>query len=205
MKILEKILVAAIAIALIMKFSLISGGDILALWTMVILGCLYYPLGFLFLNQIRLRHVFKKEAYQNVTTPGIILSVVLGISLSTIIIGSLFKLLSIMGADGMLRIGLIVTAILSIISLVISMTGNGTSNKFMLWRAGIIAGIGIVLLLTSELSIVKLQYRNHPQYIEAYTNYLADPRNEELYRKVELERNRIRLSEDESNGQKHTD
>ena len=56
---------------------------------------------------------------------------------------------------------------------------------------------GIFLIFTSELSIVKFQYRNHPDYIEAYTNYVADPRNEELYRKVELERNRIRLTDEE--------
>ena len=33
--------------------------------------------------------------------------------------------------------------------------------------------------------------------IEAYSNYLADPRNEELYKKMELERNRITLTDEE--------
>jgi hypothetical protein len=197
MKILERILAIGIVLALIMKFSLTPGGDIIAFWTMLVLACLYYPLGFLFLNQIRLRHIFKKVAYKNVTALRIILAIVTGIGLSTIVVGSLFKLLNYVGADAMLLSGLIVTAVVLVISFKLFLKNNDTNSKFILWRVGIIGVIGIFLILTSELSIVKFQYRNYPDYIEAYTNYLADPRSEELYKKVELERNRIRLSDEE--------
>jgi hypothetical protein len=196
MKILEKSLAVAIAIALLMKFSLISGGEILTLWAMLTLSCLYYPLGFLFFNQIRLRHIFKKDAYQNVTAARIILAVVTGIGLSTMIVGSLFKLLTFPGADNMLLMGLVVTGAVSTLSIILSTIRKHAISKFTLWRVGVIGVVGIFLLSTSELSIIKLQYRNHPGYIEAYKNYLADPRNEELFNKVELERSRIRLTED---------
>jgi hypothetical protein len=200
MKILEKILALGIAIALIMKFSLIPGGDTFILWTMLTLACLYYPLGFLFLNQVRLRHIFKKDAYRNVTTARIILAVVTGIGLSSIVVGSLFKLLTLPGADNMLFMGLIMTGIALMVSVALSMTRKDAKNKFIFWRVGIIGVVGISLFLTSELSIVKFQYRNHPEYIEAYRNYLDDPGNEELYKKVELERSKIRLTEEEIKG-----
>jgi len=197
MRILEKILAIAALIALILKFSLVSGGDFIALWTMLILACLYYPLGFLFFNQIRLRDIFKKTSYKNVTAPRIIFAISTGIGLSAIVVGSLFKLLNFSGADEMLLSGLIVTTVVFVIALTLLLKNNDTNSKFILWRVGLIGGIGIFLLLTSELSIVKFQYRNHPNYVEAYTNYLADPRNEELYKKMELERNRIRLTGEE--------
>jgi hypothetical protein len=197
MKILERIVATVIVMALIMRFSLISGGDILALFSMLILAALYYPLGFLFFNQIRLRHIFKKAAYKNVTALRIILAIVTGLGLSTIVMGSLFKLLNYTGADAMLFSGLIVTAVVLVISLILLLKNNDTTSKFILWRVGIIGVVGIFLILTSELSIVKFEYRNYPNYIEAYKNHMADPGNQELYQKVELERNRIRLTDEE--------
>jgi hypothetical protein len=161
---------------------------------MLVLAGLYYFLGFLLFNQIRLRHIFKRDAYQNVTAVQIVLSVVTGMGLSTIIIGSLFKLFNIPGADNMLWIGLIVSGIVSVVSIVLSMNNPNSNRKFTFWRVGIIGVIGIFLLLISELSVVEVQYRDHPEYIEAYRKHLADPRNEELYKKMELERNRIQLT-----------
>ena len=198
MKMLEKLLALAIVIALIMKFSLIPGSDIIALWAMLTLACLYYPLGFLFLNQIRLRHIFKRDSYQNLTAVQIILAVVTGMGLSTIVIGSLFKLLTFSGADNMLFVGLIMTGVASIVSVVLSMARKDANRKFTFWRVGIIGVAGLLLIFTSDLAIVKVQYRNHPEYIVAYRNYLVDPGNEELYKKVELGRNRIQLTEEES-------
>ena len=197
MKILEKILAFGILISLILKFSLISGGDVLTLWTTLILACIYYTFGFLFFNQIRLRHIFKKASYKDVSALKIIFAIVTGLGLSIISLGSLFKLLNLSGADEMLMIGLIVTSIVLIISLTLFLKNNDTNSKFTLWRVSIIGGIGVILMLTSELSIVKFQYRNHPDYIDAYAKYLSDPRNEELQKKKEMEYYRIILTEEE--------
>lgn len=120
-----------------------------------------------------------------------------GLGLSIISLGSLFKLLNLSGADEMLMIGLIVTSIVLIISLTLFLKNNDTNSKFTLWRVSIIGGIGVILMLTSELSIVKFQYRNHPDYIDAYAKYLSDPRNEELQKKKEMEYYRIILTEEE--------
>ena len=197
MKTLEKVLAAVILIALVLKFTLTPGGDIMIFWTMSILACIYYPFGFLFFNQIRLRHIFKKVAYKDITTPKIVLGIIAGLGLSIIVIGSLFKLLNLSGANQMLLIGIIVTTIVLLISIVQLVQNSNATSKLILWRAGIIGGLGFFLLLTPALSIVAFQYRDHPDYIEAYSNHMANPQNEELFKKLQLERNKIRFTEEE--------
>jgi len=54
MKKFEKTLVVLILISLIMKFSFIMGGDILAILSISLLILVYYPLGFALFNQVRL-------------------------------------------------------------------------------------------------------------------------------------------------------
>ena len=197
MKIFEKILAIAIVISLILKFSLIPGGDILTLWTTLILACIYYPFGFLFFNEIRLRHIFKKAAYKNVTVKKIIFGVLTGLGLSIICVGTIFKFLLLTGGDQMLLLGLIITSIVLIISLTLFLKNKDTNSKFILMRSSIMGGVGVILILTTELSIVKLQYRNHPDYINSYAKYLSDPKNEELRKKREMEYYRITLTEEE--------
>jgi hypothetical protein len=189
MKTLEKILTCGVVIALILKFSVIPGADTLLLWSTVILACLYYPLGFLLLNRIRLRDIFKKSAYQNVSGKEIGFAVWTGIGLSIICIGSLFKLLFLMGADDMLLIGCIMTAVTLIVSLI-------KRNTLILIRASIAVLVGLALLFTSELSFVELQYRNHPAYVKAYSDYLSDPRNEELGKVKDKEYYRMILTKE---------
>jgi hypothetical protein len=197
MKMTEKILVVAIFIALILKFSLIPGGDLLLLWATTILSCIYYPFGFLFFNQIRLRSIFKKASYQGVTGQKIFFAVVAGLGLSIICIGSLFKLLSLTGSNEMLLIGIMITSVVLVISLVAIFIKKDVNAKFILWRLGVIGIVGLVLLMTAELSIVKAQYRNHPDYIEAYAKYFTDPKNEELRKKKEVEYYKTVMTEEE--------
>jgi hypothetical protein len=181
-----------------MKFALVAGGDSILLLAMMTLASIYFPLGFLFFNQIRLRDVFKNSSsLKDVTASRAIFAIAAGIGLSTIVIGALFKLLNFTGANPMLFAGLSVTGVVLIFAVVLFVRNNDVNSKFILWRAGVIGAIGVVLLLTSGLAIVKFQYRNHPAYIEAYINYSNDPRNEELGRKMDLERNRIKLTAEE--------
>lgn len=197
MKLFEKILLVGILIGIITKFSLIPGGDILILWPTLLLACIYYPLGFLFFNQIRLRHVFKRDAYKHVSAVDVIFAIVTGIGLSIICVGSLFKLLSLTGADQMLRIGIAINVITFAISLFSLLKRRGIADKHIVWRTSIAMVFSFILLLTPQLSIVKLQYRKHPAYISAYEKYLADPNNEVLIQEKEREYYRILLTKEE--------
>jgi hypothetical protein len=60
----------------------------------MVLTVIYYPFGFLFFNQIRLRDIFKRAAYKDTNAYKIIIAIITGLGFSTICIGSLFKLSS---------------------------------------------------------------------------------------------------------------
>jgi hypothetical protein len=197
MKALEKIIAFVILIALIFKFSLIPGGDVLAVWATLILTAIYYPFGFLFFNNIKLRHIFKKASYRDLPAIKIIFAAVAGIGLSIICIGALFKIIHFQGGNRMLVIGLIISGIVLIIALTRFIKRTDTGALFILRRIGIVGGIGIILLFMSELSLIKLQYRDHPAYVDAYVDYLNDPTNEELQKKRQQEYYRVILTEEE--------
>lgn len=193
MRIAEKILAIIFIIGIVLKFSLIPVGEDIALIALLILACIYYPLGFLFFNQIRLRHVFKKKAYEKVTAGKIVIAVLVGIALSIVCVGILFRILILPGGAEMLMLGVVSIFFLSIIVAFI----KSIDRKFILIRAGILMILGVTLFYTSELSIIRLQYRNHPAYIEAYTKYKADPENPILRDELDLEYKRIWLTEEE--------
>ncbi len=196
MRLTEKILVGIIIIALLLKFNLVSGGESLLLWATVLLSCIYFPLGFLFFSQIRLRNIFKKGAYIQASAGQIIFASLAGLSFSIICIGSLFKLFYFAGAGTMLITGSGMAIIILIIALIL-VTKKNTSAKPIVIRAVISGVIGITLLFTSGLSIVRLQYRNYPDYVRAYEDYVNDPRNPELERIKQREYYKVILSKEE--------
>jgi hypothetical protein len=197
MRLLEKVLAIGILVALILKFNMFLRGDIFLLWSILLVTILYYPFGFLFLNQIRLRDVFKKAAYKDTNMFKIVIAFFAGLGLSIICVGSLFKLLHFRGANEMLIVGLCAILAIAVVILVFIMRKDKVYSKYILIRVWMIGGIGVVLLLFAELDLVKIQYRNHPAYIKAYTEYLRHPESKEVLRKKNKEYYRIILNEEE--------
>lgn len=197
MNLLEKFLVTLAVIGVVLKFRFVVGGDELMFLSMSVLSCLYYLFSFLFFNRIPLRNIFKSDAYNAISAWTIVTTAVCGLGLSIICIGSLFKLLTFTGANQMLAIGLGITAAIFAISAIRFRRKSDPTSKFILWRTGIAVTVALTLLLTPNLSIIRLQYRNHPAYIEAYSRYLEEPTNEAVIRKKELEYHRITMSPEE--------
>jgi hypothetical protein len=194
MKFAEKVLVIAVVAGLILKFSLIRGGSEFLMVSLLTLSGIYFALGFLLFNQIRLRDLTKKGTFENLTVTSIVVSVMTGIALSIICVGALFKLLGLPGSDEMLMFGAGSAIVISIIAIVMK---RKLATTPILIRTVIFAAAGIVLFFTSNISIIRLEYRNHPAYIEAYTQYTEDPENELLWEKTQLEYHRIWMSEED--------
>lgn len=193
MKFAEKVLVIAVLAGLILKFSLIRGGSEFLMVSMLTLSGIYFALGFLLFNQIRLRDLTKKGTFENLTVTSIVVSVMTGIALSIICVGALFKLLGLPGSDEMLMFGAGSAIVISIIAIVMK---RKLATTPILIRTVIFAAAGIVLFFTSNISIIKLEYRNHPAYVEAFAAYMEEP-NEKLWKKQDLEYHRIWLTEEE--------
>ena len=184
---LEKILGIIVVIGLILKFTLIPGGGILLTLSLMTLACLYYPLGFALLNRIGFKQIFKKESYKGLSALRIIGAIGAGIAFSAICVGILFKLQHWTGANINLIAGLIPTLIVLVIALIKYLKAKGEFYIGILKRIAIIGTLGLLFICISDLTIAKIQFRNHPDYIKAYEMYLDNPQDEDLRQKLHIE------------------
>ncbi len=197
MKKFEKILGIVILISLIMKFSFIIGGDILTILSISLLILIYYPFGFAFFNQIRLRRVFKKDSYKGISGLRIIGAIGVGMGLSAICLGILFKLQHWPGSNINLLAGLVTTMIVLIIALIKYYKCKDNYYKRIFKRIAIIGGLGLLLTVLPELTLEKIQFHNHPDYIKAYEKHLNNPESKELKEKLDLEYKKATMTEKE--------
>jgi len=91
MKLFELIMAVLILVALAMKLSLFEGGGFLSTIFLLIMANFYFLFSFLLFNNIELKNIFKKSAYQNTTPKRIIFSIAVGIILSILLNTLLFK------------------------------------------------------------------------------------------------------------------
>ena len=187
MKTAEKICGLLIFVSLILKLALITGGSILFVLSILVLSLIYYPFGFAFFNQVILRRIFKKESYKGISVLRIIGAIGVGMALSAICIGTLFKIQEWPGANTNLKAGLISSILILIISIYKYLKFKALYYKRILIRLIIIGVFGLILLYTSNLNLVKIQFRNHPQYIRAYELYLNDPKDKALIKNLDIE------------------
>lgn len=193
MRIAEKVLLAALLTGIVLRFSLILIGEEITMLSLLTLAGIYFALGFVLFNQIRLRDLMKKGTFEKLTTTGIVVAVMTGIALSIVCVGALFRFLMLPGSGEMLMIGSVSLIIISILAAIL----KSVHRKAILTRTLPAAMIGVAVLFVSELSMVKFLYRNHPAYVDAYMRYQEDPKNEELFNEMQREFYRARLTEEE--------
>jgi uncharacterized protein (TIGR02145 family) len=197
MKKLEKILGIVLIFALILKFNLITGHGILTVFSLTILSLIYFPFGFAFFSQIKLKRIFRKDSYQGLSALKIIGAFSAGIALSAVCMGILFRLQHYIGGELYLIIGLVSTFIVLIIALIKFVKNKTAFYTRIFKRIAIIGGFGLILAIIPDLTIIKIAFRNHPDYIKAYENYMNNPQDKELCKKMELENARALMSEED--------
>lgn len=194
---LEKILGLSFLIALILKWTLLPGGGILATFTLMILANLYFLFGFALFNQIELKSIVKSESYIGISALRLFGSFATGLALSTLCVGVLFKLQHWPGAKTNIILGLITSLIILIVALVKYYVSKEEIYTRIMKRLIILGGVGIFFLTVSDYSIIKIQFRNHPKYIKAYELYLTNPKDDSLRNNMYNEYQRTRLSNEE--------
>ena len=156
----------------------------------------YYPFGFASLNDIQIKHIFKKESYAGLKCRRIVGSILLGMTLALLVAGVMFKLQSFPGSHFMLLSGLIYAAIAIIIMLVMFYKKKDDFLKKNLIRTTIIMSIALILYFTSSLRLKKIFYHDNPEYIKAYENYYNHPNDYNSYLKFRLLQEKINCGED---------
>lgn len=199
MRIAEKICGVLVFVSLLLKLALIplSGLSLLFVFAFLTIALIYFPLGFAFFNQIRLRRIFKSESYKGLSPGRILGAIGVGISLSPICLGIIFKIQDWPGANNMLEAGLIPSFIILIIAIYKYFKSTDHYYKRIVIRLLIIGVFGLTLLFTTQLRLVKIQFRNHPQYVHAYELYCKNPEDEILRYKLEIEFDRATMSDED--------
>jgi hypothetical protein len=159
------------------------------------LAVLYLFLSFVLLNQIRLRNLFKKSAFSNISTLRIIGTIGTGFVLSIITINILFVFQRWPYGRINLLIGLI--GIIPIIAFVIFklVKKNTPFYKALIIRLAIISFIGLVLFFTKSETLLEMKFRDFPEYVEAEKNVMEDPSNLELQKIANKARQEMRTRE----------
>jgi hypothetical protein len=197
MKLTEKILIALAVIIAVLKFIFIPGSGVFIVLVFCLLSSLYFYFGFALFNNIKLRHIFKKDSYADVSTGRIIGGIALGLSLSFAVIGFLFKAQHWPGTSFHLIISIFSGVVILIISLFKFFNTKAIYYKNAIIRIGIATSISILMLAIPNLTFVKIRFRDHPKYIEVYERYLKDPSNIDLANELWLEYERATLNEGE--------
>jgi hypothetical protein len=166
MKKAEIILGIIAFIALILKFLSITGNGLLTVLSLMSLSLIYTLFSFALFNNIRFRHIFKKESYSGISPKKLIGTIGLGFAFSAITNGVLFKFQAWPGFEIQLQTGLILTLIILIIANVAkSKSQESNFYKGIFTRIIIIGGVGLLTLLTPNDELMQFLHRNNPELL----------------------------------------
>jgi hypothetical protein len=194
---LEKLLGVLILISLLLKLYILPHGGTLLAVSMMALVLYYLQFGKAIFNDIELKKSFKKDSYKEVPNSLITISKGTGIALSLVCLGIMFKLNHWGSSSMIFVVGLGIITLISVVAMVGWIKSKNETYKRILSRVLIIGGFGLMVAMTPSLTITKIQFRNHPDYIRAYENYLQDQDNKEICEKLDIEFNKVIMSEKE--------
>jgi hypothetical protein len=143
-----------IIVCLILVLSLIGKslglpwmGIILGLSLLALLG-FYNFLSFALFNRISFKGIFKESSYKYTSAFRIILAIITGWAFSILLIGILFKAEFLPFAKNLMFVGLTVSGLLFIVSLISFIRSRSDYFRQILIRIVIIGGIGLFLFFT---------------------------------------------------------
>jgi hypothetical protein len=191
MKKTELVLIGIAILALIMKMFHLPASGILTVLSLSSLSVIYMYLGFALFNNIRFRKIFKKETYKEISTKRIIGGIGTGLALSVSLIGILFKFQSWPGASANLIMGIVTLSIVAIISLIKMKKSEDDYYSNILKRIAIFGAICIFLFSIPTKTWMEWKYPNNPEYVKAVLDAKSDPENQQLWDKVDEEREKM--------------
>lgn len=191
MKKAEIILGAIAIIALTINLLDVPGRGVMTVLALSTVSTLYMYLSFALFNDIRLRKIFKKDSYKGINAMRIVGAILTGFALSMTTIGLLFKFQSWPGASFNLGLGLFGLLIALVVGLIKYLKTKSDYYTKIFKRIAVYGGLGLILMILPRETWLEIKNRNHPEYIEAVKEAWADPKNQELWDKVDDERQKM--------------
>lgn len=185
MKKAELYLVGITIVALILKIFRIPGNSILLILSLSALSSMYFYFGILLFNGIRLREIFKKDSYLNLSKKRLIGSLVLGISLSILVIGILFKIELWPRANNMLLPGLFLLVIILITLFYFNGKNKSPFGTRVHKRIIVVATSSVLFYLIPSDLLIDLYHRNNPEIIMLIKESNRNPGDKEIEMKLQ--------------------
>lgn len=155
---LERTLVVFLVISLILNFLVIQYSAILLLLSSTSLAFFYFYFGKAIFNGIEIQNSFKKESYKEIPNLIITISKIAGIGISLVCIGAMFKLNYWIYSTMLSLIGLGITFVLSIVTLIGWRKSNNDTYQRIFIRVVVVSFIGLIIALTPVSSFTKQEY-----------------------------------------------
>jgi hypothetical protein len=144
LKALEKFLAAFCIISLGFQFAGLTGSAFLILLAFLSLASYYFVFGFAVFNSITFGGLFKNESYKEVNILRVVGAIVSGISISTIVVGILFKLFSWPGANEEIVTGVIPGLVILVVGAFRYRKSKAKYYLEIFYRLTFYTGIGII-------------------------------------------------------------
>jgi hypothetical protein len=199
MKKTEKILWSTFIIGLLFKIMHWPGAGILTVLSLALVSILYLYSGIGLFNNLSAKQMFRKKNYQYKKRFNLLFGALLGLVLSILVVGFLFKFMLWPGGNMMLSIGLI--SLLIIVSIYLVMKNNDMVSiaKSAFFRVALVSFISLCLFGIQTDSIVDFYYPNDPRYAEALKQIIHNPNDSAV------QENFIKLKEEKMNFSQETE
>jgi hypothetical protein len=178
-------------VGLILYSLFVPGGTVLLVISLLSLSTFYFYFGIVYFNNIPLKLIFKKEAYTEISTNRIVGSIILGISISTLIMGILFKILLWKGYSVMFYTGTVLFFKVLIAFIIVYFTNKSVYSKKILLKMRFLAIINVLLFIIPDLFFFEIRYRDYPNYVSAYKNAKLNSKSPYLWKIEEEEYQKI--------------
>lgn len=185
MKKAEISLILIILVLLTLALLNVPGMGLLMALFCPLLSILYFWFGFALFNDIPLKHIFKRKSYTDIPARNIILSVLMGIFISLIPIGILFKIQFWPGTSVFLKVGAYSAFMLCMViqGFLFREKSQTLINVLKRGLAYGLVGYGFFLMTNNQL--IDIIYHKHPDYAEVYKQHIVDRNNPVIRAKKE--------------------
>lgn len=195
---LEKILGIIGLVGVMLKYLLLTmGGSFLLSTSLLILADLYLLFGIALFNKIEIKQFLKTDSFKEIPKLYIVTSIGLGISLSMLLVGSLFKINHWPNSSFLLITGTFISSVAFVVFLIQYFKSKQEFYLRLIKRIAIIGPFALILLSVSDLTLSRIQLRNNKDWMKAYEEYQKDPKNMELRKKLNLEYYKATVSKKE--------
>ena len=153
MKKIEWVLISLAVAGIILRIFAVDGSLLLMAFSMTLLSLVYLVLGFALLNHIRLRDIFKKNAYQHTNAASILWAVFGGIASWLAVLGILFSIAKWEGGPMILTVALALLIIMGAASIINLRSRPSAFYKSLSIRLGVLTIISAATFFCRKMGI----------------------------------------------------